>query len=165
MLIEIVPHQYTILDWVKENRTTLTSIFEIGVGKYNYTDLIQRAKICPNRTEFIAIEPSYAYIHKYALLNTYNKIFNMDCTTIDYTRIGYYDLTLLSVIFNHLSISESYALIENCLDISKVIVLSIDRNKSKIPVSYIANMWKDKIKLSWENQDISNTSVFWLKNI
>lgn len=168
-----------IVDWFKENQSSINSILDIGAGRGTYIKLIKEDnKLCINST-WVAIEAWTPYIQNFKLKEKYDRVINQDVRTLDWSQFKKLDVTIAGDVLEHMSKSDAVALVNNILNNSNFLIISIpivhfpqdeiEGNPFEVHVKddwsheEILETWGQYIINSFRKGTKSKIGVYWLK--
>lgn len=140
---------------MRDYHLQMSRILDIGVGQGTYSDLLRSAGICQH-TEWVGIEVWQPYITQYQLTNKYHVIINQDVRTLDWSRMGQYDVAFAGDVLEHMTKEQACELVDNILDHVNILIMSI-------PVVYWPqdehedNPYEIHVKPDWSNAEVYDT--------
>lgn len=146
-----------IVQWINNDKDSISSILDIGPGQGTYFDLLSSMK------QFVweGIEAWQPYIEKFQLEKKYNRIYNEDVRNFNWDE-KFYDLIIAGDILEHMSKEDAVTLVENCLNHSKQLIISI-------PVVYMPqgelenNPFEVHVKPDWSDEEVKTTWGLYIK--
>jgi hypothetical protein len=147
-----------IIQWVNDDKDSISSILDIGPGQGTYFDLLSSMK----QFSWEGIEAWKPYIEKFQLEKKYNKIYNEDVRNFNWNE-KFYDLIIAGDILEHMSKDDAVILVENCLNHSKQLIISI-------PVVYMPqgelenNPFEVHVKPDWSDDEVKTTWGKYIKD-
>jgi predicted TPR repeat methyltransferase len=147
-----------IVQWVDNDKDSISSILDIGPGQGTYFNLLSPMK------QFLweGIEAWKPYIEKFQLEKKYNKIYNEDARNFNWDE-KFYDLIIAGDILEHMSKEDAVILVENCLNHSKQLIISI-------PIVYMPqgelenNPFEVHVKPDWSDEEVKTTWGNYIKD-
>jgi predicted TPR repeat methyltransferase len=150
-----------ILEWFHENQNNINNILDIGLGEGTYINLIkEKNNICVNASWY-GVEAWQPYIEKYNLKNRYDYVYNDDIRKFSFSQLPKLDVTIAGDVLEHMSKEEAIEIVEQVLDISKTLIISI-------PIVHMpqdeveGNPFEVHVKDDWSHEEVMDT---WKNNI
>ena len=100
----------------------INQILDIGPGLGTYVDLLRPYLPAVHVT---AIEAWAPYIKKFSLEAKYDRVIAADARYFNYASLGQIDCAIAGDVLQHMSFGEARALLNNLLDVSRVVALSV----------------------------------------
>lgn len=165
-----------IVDWMRDYHLRMRRVLDIGVGQGTYSDLLRSAGLC-HHTEWVGIEVWQPYISKYDLMRKYHVIINQDVRTLDWHRMGRYDVAFVGDILEHMTKPDAIEVMDQILKHVEVAIVSVpvvywpqeehDNNPHERHVkpdwshAEVYETWGQYIKQSWHVPE-SPLGVYWM---
>jgi len=144
-----------IIQWVN-SMSEVKSVLDIGCGVGTYLNIFKEDRQTLQNATWTGVEVWKPYIEKYNLKDRYDLLINHDVRSLDYKSIGTFDLCFLGDVLEHMTKEESLIVVNNILNISKYIIISIP--VVHYPQDEIENNpYEIHIKDDWSDQEVKNT--------
>lgn len=149
-----------ITQWILDNSTEIKKVIDVGVGCGTYANLLSSASVRDN-IQLTGIEAWHPYIEKYKLSDLYDTVINQDARTIEWNKLGIFDLAFAGDVLEHMTKDEAISLVNKLLNISSTLIISI-------PITYMpqdeyeGNPFEIHIKPDWTHEEVTDT---WSKYI
>jgi hypothetical protein len=150
-----------VVDWMREYHTRMSHVLDIGVGQGTYADLMRSEGLC-HHTQWVGIEVWHPYIVQYDLMSKYHVIINQDVRTLDWSRMGRYNVAFVGDILEHMSKAEAVHVMEQVLDHVEIAIVSV-------PVVYWpqdeheGNPYEAHVKPDWSHREVYETWPQYIK--
>jgi len=148
-------------DWFLQNNDNITRVLDIGAGSGTYPKLIKDEYNTCKSAEWVGVEAWDTYITEFQLTELYDTVINMDARLIDWDSLGRFDVAIAGDVLEHMSKEEAVVLVDNLLNISKTLIISI-------PIVYMpqdeyeGNPFEIHVKPDWSHTEVIET---WGDNI
>ena len=165
------------LQWIQSNQFKINSIIDIGAGSGTYINLVKGANVCVN-TNWVAVEAWEEYINKFDLRSKYNTVIHQDVRTLDWDKLGNFDLAIAGDVLEHMTKPEAIALVDKILAHCKTLIISIpivhmpqdelEGNPFEVHVkddwshNEVIATWGAYIKETYRKSGKSKIGVYWL---
>jgi SAM-dependent methyltransferase len=144
--------------WVKQELDQINSILDVGAGSGTYYKLLHSLK----SFQWSAIEAWKPYIEEFNLDKMYSKIYNDDVRKFNWDNLSF-DLAIAGDILEHMTKEEAVAVVDNILNHSKTLVISI-------PIVYLpqeeinGNPFEVHVKPDWTHEEVMATWGQYIKD-
>lgn len=144
------------LNWAKENESKISVILDLGCGAGRYPKIFKKKNKVLTHATWIGVEIWEPYIEKYNLKDLYDRIINLDIRQFDFSSVPYPNLVILGDVLEHMTKEESIALVNNALDNSDRVLISIPVCHSPQGESE-GNPYEHHIKPDWSDTEVKDT--------
>ncbi|WP_319413280.1 class I SAM-dependent methyltransferase [uncultured Cohaesibacter sp.] len=111
--------------WIGERLRELEQIdrvLDIGVGAGRYSKLFRA--LCPD-AEWIGVEIFSPYIERFGLTKLYDEIIEQDARSVDYTKLGNFDVAFCGDVLEHMTKDEAKTVIDMMVRYTGNIFISV----------------------------------------
>lgn len=165
-------------NWFLQNSESISRVLDIGAGSGTYPKLIKHEYDTCKSAEWVGVEAWDNYITEFNLPALYDTVINMDARLIDWNSLGEFDVAIAGDVLEHMTKDEAVALVDNILNISKTLIISIpivympqdeyEGNPFEIHIkpdwshAEVMETWGDLITKSFVKSKASKVGVYWI---
>lgn len=165
------------LAWFQQQHQ-IKRILDIGAGSGTYINLIKiKHRVCTD-AEWVGVEAWSEYIDRFDLRSKYNTVINQDARTLNWNRLGHFDVAIAGDVLEHMTKDEAISLVDAVLDHCATLIISIpiihmpqdavEGNPYEVHVKdnwshdEVMDTWADYIRQTYRKSSKSKIGVYWL---
>ena len=155
--------------WFRENAGSINRVLDIGPGSGTYARLIKQHGLAQT-AHWTGVEIWKPYIERYQLDQLYDRILNQDARTLNWQQLGNFDVTIAGDVLEHMTKSEAEALVNNILQHSRTLIVSIPICHMPQDDHAYDNPYEAHVKDDWSHDEVMETwghniTTFWRKSV
>lgn len=146
----------TIIQWLTENKSSISKILDVGCGEGTYPTLCKDKNNLFTSAQWYGVEAWSPYIEEYSLNKKYDHIYNEDVRTFDWEKVKGFDLVIFGDILEHMSKEDAQKTVNHALENVNYVIISI-------PVKHMpqdavgGNPYEIHVKDNWTNDEVLNS--------
>jgi len=141
-----------IAHWVSQH-SDIKRVLDVGCGEGTYPKLLKQEYPLLTQADWWGVEIWTPYIERWNLHSMYNHIVNEDARTLDWDKLGHFDLVIFGDVLEHMTKEESQELVKKALAHSRFVVISIPVVHAPSG-AWEGNPYEAHVKDDWNHQEV-----------
>jgi 2-polyprenyl-3-methyl-5-hydroxy-6-metoxy-1,4-benzoquinol methylase len=138
--------------WVSESPLAVKRVLDIGTGRGTYWNKFGQTGQVLGHAEWIGVEAYQPYIDAWQLTKKYNTILNEDARTLDYSKLGHFEIAFAGDVLEHMTKEEAIKLVEELKKCCDKLYISIPI--IHLPQHADANPFQEHVKDDWSHEEV-----------